>query len=338
MLGNAIEDYIQTKGISQNRLAAMLEMSSTHLSDVKAGKRTPTLDKVIDICEKIELTEAEKERVIAALNIQKSSKYAELLKKKEQKQELNKLSEEASFKLANDMDLLNAFTDLYYEDDGIHKGIMIEKYGLAIINKLEYLSQRNIVSRDNDTFKVDANKYQGFTAKSSFNFLQNVIKHEENQFDVNDCLGKSRFDWDDVDDDGYTEMLKIVEEAQEKMNKIAEKHALPVNKGGKRIAYMNFMSCIQKCLIICLLSAGMINVDLVAGPGGGGHDPDTSGGGNGRLNSWSSWSRAHDAKPKHAPSKVKSFDISKRLRVFIPRNSSKSVGRTVSRFVNRLFK
>ncbi|MBC8330196.1 MAG: hypothetical protein H8E31_15785, partial [Planctomycetes bacterium] len=76
--------------------------------------------------------------------------------------------------------------------------------------------------------------------------FDHAIKHEENQFDVNDCLGKSRFDWDDVDDQGYSEMLKIVEEAQEKMNKIAEKHALPVKKGGKRIAYMNFMSCIQK--------------------------------------------------------------------------------------------
>ncbi len=269
-----LESFLTNSKLSLSQAAKKLGISKAYLSQIKNGIRKPSLDTALNIMKFCGVKEREIKRYSEECQKEQSSKYAELLNERETELQLKKLSDQASFKLAKDLDLLNAFEDLYCEgEDGIHKGILIESYGLSIIAKLEYLIDKGVVIRKENRFFVDTTKYHGFSSQSSFKFLKTIIENEEDQFDMGTCLGKSRFDWDDVNEEGYKAMLKTIEDAQNKMKKIAKKHSLSVKDGGKRIAYMNFMSCIQKLLILCVLLVGVSNTDLMAGAGGGGHDP-----------------------------------------------------------------
>lgn len=229
-----LEDFLSNSKLSLSQAAKKIGISKTYLSQIKNGIRKPSLDIALNIMKFCGAKEDQIKEYSEHCHKQQSSKYAKLVDKNETELKMKKLSEQASFKLAKDLDLLNAFEDIHCEGDkGMHKGLLIENYGLSIIGKLEYLIDKGVVVRKGNSFYTDSSRYFGFTAQSSFKFLKTVIDNEEDQYDMDICLGKSRFDWDDVNEEGYKEMLKTIEEAQNKMRKIAKKNALPVKDGGK---------------------------------------------------------------------------------------------------------
>ena len=315
-VGNYLERFLGSSRLSLSQAANKMGVSKAYLSQIKNGIRKPSMDKALNILKFCGAKEQEIKEYCEQSHKQQSDKYANIMDKNESKLRLQKLSEEASFKLAKDIDLLNAFEDIYCEgNDGIEKGLLIENYGLSIVGKLEFLIDRGVVTRQDNRFFVDSSKFHGFTARSSFRFLKTIIENEEDHFDINTNLGKSRFDWDDVNDEGYKEMLKTIQESQAKLKQIANQHSLSVKDGGKRIAYFNMMSCIHKMVIVCLLFIGLNNSSLFAGAGGGGHDP--VGGGNMRWMSKPNQIHKGDYKPIiHATKTIQQLSIKTEIKRF----------------------
>lgn len=59
MLGKNIKNARKQKGLSQNSLAELLDISREHLAKIETAKRTVSLGLLFKICEILEITEKE---------------------------------------------------------------------------------------------------------------------------------------------------------------------------------------------------------------------------------------------------------------------------------------
>lgn len=59
LLGKNIRKYRKLKGYSQNKLGELVDMSREHIAKVETAKRTPSLDLIFLIAEKLEINDCD---------------------------------------------------------------------------------------------------------------------------------------------------------------------------------------------------------------------------------------------------------------------------------------
>jgi len=279
MIKKIIENYTKSKGLSQNQLAAMLNISSTHLSDIKTGKRRLSLDKIISICDRLKVRSRVREEIIAEYNFDRSEKYKE---KMVQKQMLS----EASMKLVSNLEILyNAFLDIHMAGkQGLTEGYLKDCYGFTIVKRLDYLIKRKVLKKiDRKYFSLNNDDLM-LSPESTFRMVKSLVENEETAYQSGEHLGRTRCYTADLDEKGYRMYYEAIEEFAKKMKAIEKEHHKPVKNGGRRIGVFAGFTVLQKLFTLFLIFLTFVifslNLNLIAIPGvGSGTDAGDKGGG-----------------------------------------------------------
>lgn len=268
-----INNYLVSSNTTKSEFAESLNLSKGFVSDILSKRRVPGVDVIIQVCSHIGINDSEALRLVSDRTASANKRYEEWTSTVNKKKDVIKISDEVSLRLARDLDLLNAFTDIWYSKEGIKVGELIQRYGKSITNKLSYLVTNEIIKRlDNNFFIVEKN-YHGFTPRSAFRFMHSMIENEESQFDERQNIGRTRYNFADFCDDGQKWLYNKIVRDEDEFKEAINKYTLPVSKGGKRMAYLSAATCILKCLPIVLVLVVFNRNELLAiGPGGGGSD------------------------------------------------------------------
>ena len=142
VVSNYIDQYLSNSKLSMSQFAERLGISKGHLSDIKNNKRVPSFSlslKILKFCNApIDVIS----RIADSFNT-KDSFYQEIKDKLEADMMVKVATEEVAHKLTNSMDLFNAYQDLTSEGK-IQKGELINRYGLSILDQLQYLVQLGV--------------------------------------------------------------------------------------------------------------------------------------------------------------------------------------------------
>lgn len=272
-IADHINNYLLSNNTTRSAFAKSLNLSKGFISDILSKRRVPSVDTIIQICAHIDINDGETLRLVSDRTSSKNKRYEEWNSTVNKKNDVIKVSDEVSLRLARDLDLLNAFTDIWYSKDGLKVGELVERYGKSIIDKLSYLVGNEIVKRVESRFFIIEKNYHGFTPRSAFRFMHLMIENEESQFDERENIGRTRYNYADLGDDGQKWLYNKVVRDEDEFKEAVDKYTLPVSEGGKRMAYLSAATCILKCLPVVLMLLVFNRNELLAiGPGGGGSD------------------------------------------------------------------
>lgn len=281
MISQMLNSYLDNSRITLNRLARNLDMSAGYLSELKNGNKKPSLDVLLKIADKIKLPTNEKEQLVSFYNQNQSDKYDELQMTKAVEKKQEKLSEEASFKLAKDADLFNAFLDIQStEKKGMTEARIINRYGLGMLQKLEYLTVRNIINKENQIYYTKNTDKLMLAHRTSFVTIKSMIDNEENQWDAGVNEGRTRWNICDLDDEGKKMYYEMIARHDKEFQDLRQNHSKDALKGGHRIGHFSGMTVLKQLCLLFLFLFLFVNIDTnLYASGGAGGGTDAGGGG-----------------------------------------------------------
>jgi len=283
MIREIIGDYLEKSTLTQAVLADRLGVSSRYFADVKNGKKPPSLKLGLKAIAEFENGNIQLKQKWINLHASQAgnTEVLKFLKEKEMTKELNKLSNEISLKLANDVTCLyNAFCDiLESKDKGITKGFLIENYGLSILKKLRLLVEKDFVKEENNKFFVKNSEYLMHSRESTFRMIISLVKHEQNLWESGENEGFIRWNSWEIENEKYKDYLDLLRRQHKEQVEFLEKHEKPTNEGGVRVGSYIGLTLLKRMFLSILLVVFVLigNLDLIANGQGGGIDPGGGG-------------------------------------------------------------
>ena len=272
-----IDQYLSNSRLSMSQFAERLGISKGHLSDIKNKKRNPSFSlslKILKFCN----APVDVINKIAEDFKTNDSFYQEIKDKIEADMKVKAATEEVAHKLSNSMDLFNAYQDIISEVS-IHKGELINRYGLSILDQLQYLVDRAFIAKADGVFSANEKQHTTFSGSNTFKMLSAAIKNEADQFDTKENKGVTRFYYSEVSNEGLDALNELKRRHHQEEAELMSRFTKAVKDGGKRVMTMGVSTCLHKLvpifLCVILLSFGD---HLIAGPGSGSGGTDPQGG------------------------------------------------------------
>ncbi len=239
-LHTELNRYLESTDLSLSQVARNLGVSKGHLSEIKNGKTDPALNTGLRILKLCGLDLEERRAWAHFYNRSISDEYLEVHAEVD-KVYGQKLNEKASFRLAHDIDFLNAYTDIVNKfDEGVPLVELRIEYGKGIEKKLDEFVQIGILEKlDSDLGKFyRAGQVSPIVSKNaSFSLIRNIIKQQHINFQNGEYEGMNKFFFNDVSDEGVKELDALLHETTEKAAQIIRKHKKIRTEGGNRYIF-----------------------------------------------------------------------------------------------------
>ena len=232
--------YLDSTDLSLSQVARNLGVSKGHLSEIKNGKADPALNTGLRILKLCGLEPEERKAWAHFYNRTISDEYLEVHADVDHVYAL-KLNEKASFRLAHDIDFLNAYTDIVNKmEEGVPLVDLRIEYGKDIERKLNTFVDLGILERtETDLGKVyKAGNVSPIVSKNaSFSLIRTILEQQHINFQNGEHKGLNKFFYNDVSDVGIKELDALLMETTEKAAQIIRKHKQHRKEGGNRYIF-----------------------------------------------------------------------------------------------------
>ncbi len=246
-----LKGFLDNSRLSLSQFAQKLEISKSHLSEIKNGKKDPNLDLGLKILKYCGANTQEKQEWIEQKYLANSREYEEHHHDLSLNSQKNRLSQSISTKLAKDLDLTNIFLDITNSDqNGVSKSYIQLQYGLNGLKKIQYLLNCDLIIEKCGSFFAGNNRLV-MTKDASYELLKTVSTDQQNKFHQNELDGKYQFQIDDIDDEGYELIKETFDKYMKEINQIVKNHRKGPQNGGKRY-FMQGMIGLIKNTFSCL--------------------------------------------------------------------------------------
>lgn len=257
----ALNTYVSHKGKSLSQMAYHLNISKSHLSEIKNEKKVPSLDLGLRILNFTKSTEDQKREWIETSTKLISKNYEHLSQTQADDRKKVYLKESLGNILADNLDLLQIFLDVVNTDKvGLNRSIVLSEYGESAVHDLMNLVKLNYLTVDNDKFTLGEDVRIVFDKKSSYDLVKTVLSQLKKKDVLQDHKGLFQFEIDDISADGVKELEQIHKEAMAKAAEVYKKHGKKRSLGGERYIFQMLTARIQNTMkfIILLLFSFLI--------------------------------------------------------------------------------
>ncbi len=260
--------HLNNSRLSMSQMAQKLEISKSHLSDIKNNKKQPSLNLGLKILKLCKVSSGERNLWVDDYNKSISSEYEQLQHMHKDNIYSENLHKDIADIFVSDMQLFNIYLDIINSnEDGISKAYLISNYGIASIESLAQLIDKDMIWIKDDLY-YSTNKYVVFDKKNTFNFAQTLIRSQQRKYLHNNWNGKLHFTVNDVAPDAYSEITKLYGEFMKNVADICKDKEMSKADGGKRCVVQSMIT--KMCLaIVFTLIMNMAAVYALGGSGGG---------------------------------------------------------------------
>jgi len=239
-LFNELNRYLDKTDLSLSQVARDLGISKGHLSEIKNRKTAPALNAGLRILKLCGLNLEERKAWAHFYNQTISDEYLEVHADVD-KIYGQKLNERSSFRLAHDLDFLNAYTDIVNKVDiGVTLAQLCTEYGKNIEVKLDSFVDIGILEKiDTEHGKVyKAGEVSPIVSKNaSFSLIRNILEQQHINFQNGEYDGLNKFFYNDVSDEGVKELDALLMETTQKAAAIIRKNKQLRTEGGNRYIF-----------------------------------------------------------------------------------------------------
>lgn len=235
-----LNQYLTSTSLSLSQIARNLGVSKGHLSEIKNGKADPALNTGLRILKLCGLDLEERKAWAHFYNRSISDEYLEVHAEVDEIYG-QKLNEKISFRLAHDLDFLNAYTDIINKfNAGVALIELKNEYGNEIEKKLDSFVHLGILAKvDTDQGKVyRAGEVSPIVSKNaSFYLIRTIIEQQHINFQNGEYEGMNKFFFNDVDDQGVKELDQLMKDMMDRATDIIRAHHRPRTEGGNRYIF-----------------------------------------------------------------------------------------------------
>lgn len=271
MISQNLEKYLNGSRLSMNQVASRWGVSTPLLSQIKNGKKKPSLELGLKILRESGASIDTRKEWIEA----QGSKGQELgqVYKDEKKERIElKLKSNLSELLESHPIMMDIFLDIsLMGNKGFSWNGILKNYGEYGFQYVSELMKAGIVEKKQDRyFIVNENIPHALNLENSLGVMKNIFDRLKTSAQQEEFKGEFHFDLTDVSPEGYEELKRLQEEYAKKSIAIIKENEMPKVKGGLRVISQNIVSILQ-CLIIAIFIGHSANTMAQGGglTGGG---------------------------------------------------------------------
>ncbi|NQZ00500.1 MAG: helix-turn-helix transcriptional regulator [Bdellovibrionales bacterium] len=243
-----LQNYMAESKLSMNQVAKKLNVSSPMLSQIKNGKKKPSLELGLKILSELGCSFDEKREWVFDRCVQESPEAEKikesLIEKENEKRIKNGLIE----RMENDSILVNVFLDISLaSEDGLHWSEISKDHGEHGIDLAKELIESGMVRfQEGRYYIVHSECRKVFDEIASFGLMKRVFADLKAQAAKNAISYEFVFELSDVDKQGFEKLRELAKDYREKAKQIIDEHELSRKKGGYRIVSQQIVSSMSE--------------------------------------------------------------------------------------------
>ncbi len=245
----ALNSYVSQKGKSISQVAYHLDISKSHLSEIKNEKKMASLDLGLRILNFTKASDEKKRDWIETSRSKISKNYEHLIQTETADRKKVHLKESLSQLMAENLDLLLIFMDILNNGvAGVSRIRIAEEYGQRNLIEVLRLVEMNYLTMNDDKLTLGPDVRVVLDKQSSHSLMKTVFEELKKQDQLQNNQSQFQFEIDDISDEGAEELKRIHKEAMEKAAQVFKQHSLKRSQGGKRFIFQVLSARLQNSL------------------------------------------------------------------------------------------
>lgn len=250
-LSQVLEGYLSQNDLSLSSLANQLEVSKSHLSDIKNGKAKAGIDLGLKILKTCGADVAMRRDWLDIYMRNEIPEYQELQQSIVNQWTENKLSKEVGEQFENNLDLMHIALDIIETREiGLAQTDLASRYGEKGRNLADSLVTAGIAKSINSRYYAD-DKRLILSKKSSYSFVESILRDQRERHLTGSYEGRFEFQVDDVSEGTLQELFTLHQEYMKRLAEVIKKarHSEKPQKG-KRVLIQALTCVLRNNLLI----------------------------------------------------------------------------------------
>ncbi len=253
MISQNLERYLNGSRLSMNQVASRWGVSTPLLSQIKNGKKKPSLELGLKILRESGASINERKEWIEAQG-PKGQELGQVYKDEKKERIELKLKSNLSELLESHPIMMDIFLDIsLMGNKGFSWNGILKNYGEYGFQYVSELMKAGIVEKKQERYYiVNENIPHALNLENSLGVMKNIFDRLKTAAQQEEFKGEFHFDLTDVTPEGYEKLKSLQEEYAKKSIEIIKENEMPKVKGGIRIISQNIVSILQ-CLIMAII-------------------------------------------------------------------------------------
>ncbi|MEO0336781.1 MAG: helix-turn-helix transcriptional regulator, partial [Pseudomonadota bacterium] len=272
-----LQDYISKSKLSMNQVAKKLNVSSPMLSQIKNGKKKPSLELGLKILNELGSSFEEKKEWVFDRCVQDSPEAEKIKDSLSEKDKERRIKSALVERMETDSILVNVFLDVSLASEaGIHWSEISKDHGDHGIELAKELVESGMVKFQDGRYSIVHSECRKvFDELASFGLMKRVFSDLKAQAAKEAISYEFVFELSDVDKEGFDKLRDLAKEYKAKAKKIIGEHELSRKKGGFRIVSQQIVSSLKEKVKAFLfwalipMSAFLLQLDEASANGNG---------------------------------------------------------------------
>lgn len=278
VISEQLDGYLSGTRLSMNQVAKKWGVSAPLLSQIKNGKKSPSLELGLKILREAGASLEERKRWM-------EERYAEghelgRIYKDERKERVEcSLRKSFSDILESNPVILDIFLDIsFMKDKGLSWNGVFKNYGEYGLELIQILLESGLVKKTGDRYFIVQDQVpHAIDTENSFGVMKSLFETLKQKVKRESFRGEFYFDLTDISPQGYQQLKNLNLEYTKKMVEIIKNNEMPRMKGGLRIIAQNLVS-VLKCFAFIAVLGSVVLSEKAQAQGSG-----LTGGGSGKL-------------------------------------------------------
>lgn len=256
LLRHAVESYLHQSHLSLSALAGKLDISKSHLSDIKNGKAKAGLDLGLKILKRCGADLNMRREWLDEYMKEEVPEYSDLQQTAVADSSSSKLSQEFCQRLETNSTLMHIILDVMEQGElGLARSDILTRYGQAGIEFAESLVEAGLVVSRLERYYASDQRLQ-LSRKSSYSFVENTLREQREKYLAGQYEGRFEFQVDDVTEVAMEELFQLHQDYMKRAAEIVKKvrHQDGAKKC-KRVMVQAMTSVLRNNLVVMVMGA-----------------------------------------------------------------------------------
>lgn len=246
LLCQILGNYLNRSEMSLSSLATSLNISKSHLSDIKNAKARAGIDLGLKILKSCGATLETRREWLDVSMREEIPEYEELQQLEANGSKETHLPESVGNQIGNNVELMHIALDIIEEKElGLSAAEFQDRYGKRGLQLVQLLISEGIVSSRYGRYYAEDVRLI-LSKKSSFSFVESILREQREKHNTKTYEGRFEFQVDDVSEDVIKDLFDL---HQEYMRGVAEliKKSRHLEKGKKvKRIFVQALSCVLR--------------------------------------------------------------------------------------------
>jgi transcriptional regulator with XRE-family HTH domain len=276
IVSESLDNLLKGSRLSMNQIAGKWGVSAPLLSQIKNGKKKPSLELGLKILRESGATLEDRKRWMEERNAE-GHELGRIYKDERKERVEFSLRKNIGELFESSPVLLDLFLDIsLMKDKGLSWNGVFKNYGEYGLELSQTLIETGLVKKEGDRyFIVQDELTHTIDTENSLGIMKSVFESLKQKHKRDGFRGEFHFDLNDVSPQGYQQLKQLNVEYTRKMVAIIKENEMPRVRGGLRIVAQNLVSML-KCFVLLFVVAQGVDSTHAQGSG-------VSGGGSGKI-------------------------------------------------------